>query len=1535
MIVYIYNDNYFLEFTLPENIEGMYPLFDDENKPLANIISNGKKYEIQLSDEYIANDSGSLKKELKLYRLILLKPINTPTTFNVIMLPKYDTKMLSYNIIKDFTVGNRQDSDIFYAYNGLEGQEILSLKKNETGSGYIATPSMEVFYCNGKKIKANDKILNGDCIFYCGLKLIIVGNRIILNNPNGFVKVTSNVNIKPIDEKELKKDLEFDIRKNPKLKKDNPLYSKEDYFFKSPRFNYVIETENVELEQPPKKVNKEDQSMLLTLGPQLTMVFTSVMSMTNFLYNYQNGQGDQRRFITTMITTGVTTVGAIFWPSIARVINNRRIKKLERLRQETYTKYLDKKAAEIENIKKKQKDKMETNSPSPEKCIEIIKNKEKELWERNIDHDDFLSVRIGTGNTNTRIKIELPAEKFSMVEEDLLEVRANEIATKSVKLENVPISYSFSKRVLNAVVGKKELTKEFLDCFFLQMMTFHSYIDLKIITFTKGENEWDYLRIAPHCFDNQKSTRYYTTNVEELSNVLSELEKLFDLRMSESEEVVLEDNGEEDQEKRKDYKKYRPYYLLFIEDMTMVRNISLINKILKYKKNLGFSIIMLSDDLSTLPGETSGFICINEDESVIMTNDVTDNDKKFKADLNTNGKYEIYPAIQKLANIPLQVEKEKYELPTSLSFLEMYNVGRIEQLNSLSRWKENNPEISLAVPVGVDQSGDDFKMDIHEKAYGPHGLVAGTTGSGKSEWIITYILSLAVNFSPEEVQFVLIDYKGGGLAMSFENKELGVKLPHLAGTITNLDKSEIFRSISAIESELKRRQSVFNETREKLKEGSMNIYKYQKLYRKGLVDQPMSHLLIISDEFAELKQQQPEFMEQLISTSRIGRSLGIHLILATQKPSGVVNEQIWSNSKFKVCLKVQDESDSNEILKKPDAAFLKQTGAFYLQVGNDDYYNLGQSAYAGAKYYPSDTIKKDIDESIDYIDNLGRVVSNYDEYVEEKEVKEQGEQLLGIVSYISNISKDKDFKLSQLWLENINPTTYWGELYNKYARKPQPKYSYNIFIGEYDEPRKQTQGLLEIDLSGGHIAIMGQSDSGYESLISTIIWSSVCEHTPYEIAYYIIDFGTETLKKFAKLPHVGEVIFQSEADKVSGILSLILDELEKRKELLSDYNGSFTYYNKVSDKKLPLICCIINEYDVLLESFTKLADVFNTLFRDAAKYGIIFILSVSSPSSLRSRQLQFFNHVILLNLADDSQYRSITNCRKGLIPKKTRGRGICKLDSESPDSYCEFQTTFIAPEEQELETIKAYANTCVEHYKFKVKQLAKIPDDLSSEDLLPYISDLSAVPVGYNFYEKDIAKYNIINNKINMITGKNIADNMNFIYALTTVISKIPNVKVRVIDLLNVFKEPILDIKYFNDRLDDVIEALEKDCLTRTDSQDYGVNLLIGAGQFKQKIPTSAQEKYNNIFNNIVNSKKTTYIFIDNYEKMRTLKLEKWFEYIDTQSAIWLGPEIESQSLITVNELSSEDKKLKFKGMAYIVENGQYRIIKTAMDGDK
>ena len=240
--------------------------------------------------------------------------------------------------------------------------------------------------------------------------------------------------------------------------------------------------------------------------------------------------------------------------------------------------------------------------------------------------------------------------------------------------------------------------------------------------------------------------------------------------------------------------------------------------------------------------------------------------------------------------------------------------------------------------VGFRSGNAPCYLDIHERYHGPHGLVAGTTGSGKSETLQTYILSLAVNFSPEDVGFFIIDYKGGGMANLFDG------LPHMIGSISNLSGNQVKRAMVSIQAENRRRQRIFAEY------GVNNINGYTALYKNGDTSEPIPHLFIIIDEFAELKREEPEFMKELISVAQVGRSLGVHLILSTQRPSGTVDENIWANSKFRLCLRVQDRQDSMDMLHRPEAAYLTQAGRCYLQVGNDEIFELFQSGWSGATY---------------------------------------------------------------------------------------------------------------------------------------------------------------------------------------------------------------------------------------------------------------------------------------------------------------------------------------------------------------------------------------------------------------------------------------------------------------------------------------------------------------------------------------------------------------------------------------------------------
>lgn len=256
---------------------------------------------------------------------------------------------------------------------------------------------------------------------------------------------------------------------------------------------------------------------------------------------------------------------------------------------------------------------------------------------------------------------------------------------------------------------------------------------------------------------------------------------------------------------------------------------------------------------------------------------------------------------------PVYCEEVSLEgaLTKNITLYQLLGILSEEDLDLKARWSFSDVTKSMAAPLGVRSGNEIVYLNIHddEKAHGPHGLVAGTTGSGKSELLMTYILAMATIYSPYEVAFLIIDFKGGGMGNQFKD------LPHTLGVITDIDGKEINRSLISIKAELDRRKRLFAEI------DVDHIDKYIRAYQKGKASTPLPHLIIIVDEFAELKAQYGDFMAELNSAARVGRSLGVHLILATQKPQGQVDPQIDSNSKFRLCLKVQTPEDSREVTK--------------------------------------------------------------------------------------------------------------------------------------------------------------------------------------------------------------------------------------------------------------------------------------------------------------------------------------------------------------------------------------------------------------------------------------------------------------------------------------------------------------------------------------------------------------------------------------------------------------------------------------------
>ena len=1458
------------------------------------------------------------------YSDVLLKILGYDGHIKLFALPLYNEQLYKLDIsgANEITFGKDLKCNISYNYN-LVAPLQFSIKKENSDWVLSANEDIkyEVYVNNQRVLKK--KISIGNIIFVDGFKLIWMGSFIIINNPNNLIRVAG---LKAYNDTN-----QFDNTKYDKVSEEDKsvtLYKEDDYFFHTPRIQEIVENEVIKIQAPPPSEDKDEMPWLLTIGSSVTMSASAIMMMWNVGNNLNRG-GSIVNSIPQIIMCCAMIFGSLIMPRCVSSYNKKQRKKKEEKRITKFGSYLDDKELHIQNSIKRQSQIMHDNSLSVMNCKNLFLNN-RNFWSREINDDDFLSVRLGIGNIDCPIKVEAPEEQFTLDDDGLLE-RVHEIQKKYEKIENVPINVSLLEKKITSFISNDKLKSLYVNNVLCQLITLHSGADLKIVIFTNEANApmWDFAKYLPHCWSEDKEKRFFATNQEEIKDVSNYLSEEFKRRKE-----ILDGTNQDEKNVKKanEYKNFDTYFLIITDTYKNNSNISIYDDIFDYDDfNCGFSVAIFSSSLKNLPSKCNTFVELTDKEGYLLERNINSKNQTFIPEYDNT--IDLRSISNKLLNIPLLTKEGLAVLPQSLSFLDMYGVSKIEQLNILTRWKTNNPVNSLNAPIGVHANGEQFKLNLHEKFHGPHGLIAGSTGSGKSEFIITYILSMCINYHPYEVQFVLIDYKGGGLAGAFQNKETGVKIPHLVGTITNLDISEMNRTLVSINSELKRRQRVFNETKDMLGESTIDIYKYQKFYREGSVKEPMSHLFIISDEFAELKSQQPEFMQELISTARIGRSLGVHLILATQKPSGVVNDQIWSNSKFKVCLKVQDRSDSMEMLKKPDAASIKEAGRFYLQVGYDDFFDKGQSGWAGAKYVPSDTILKKVDESIEFINNTGEVTHSVkDIFVAKNDTVDLGDQLTNIVKNVYELGIKENLHTRSLWLDAIPEEIYIEDLKKKYGYKAEP-YVINPLIGEYDKPKSQEQGLLNVNLTNGNLVIWGQSGSGKENLISTIIWSTCIEHTPYEVNFYILDFGTESLKMFAKMPHVGDVATMDESEKVLNTFIMIDEELQRRKELMVDYGGNYKDYIANSGEKLPLIVTVINSYEIFSEGNMRLAESIQNFFRDGAKYGIVFIVSVIATNGLKARSVQNFANKICLQIPNESEYRSIVSAPKGLFPSKCFGRGLVALDGGA----LEFQTALFCKKKDMINVIKSASEQLIAGYQYKAKNIPVVPDVVYSSMLINNANSLDNIPVGIDVKTKGEICYDFMGKKItNVLSSKLDMNSLSFTKTLIDFFKRIPNININIIDFYETYEGLFNDVNYMSNNFDKGFVELNNKLFSSKEGSSINLNIIVGIGNIKNKLSANGLAIANNIFSNAASLPNSYFVFVDTYNSIRNIQTEIWYQTLnDNTYGIWLGQDVGNQMAININDLKMEDRKANFPFIAYLVTKGEYSIFKYVVEDEE
>lgn len=1001
-------------------------------------------------------------------------------------------------------------------------------------------------------------------------------------------------------------------------------------FNRNTRLKIELNRDEIEILDPPAKPNKPKNNILTALLPALSMILMSVLM----------GVMGGTRMIIFSALSGVTAI----LTAVLGIIQSKKDYKTEvKQRIEKYQKYAETKRAEIANDREEERVALESIYLNQDVEKNMIFRFSSDLFDRLPDDDDFLSVRLGLGNTEAERKINYKKQERLEIEDDL-QLIPGQINDEERILKNAPVVCALKDADAIGIVGAEKLRFSMMKNMVIDLCARHYQTDLKLFFVAESEhkNQISWLRFLPHAYEDLTGVRHIVCDDDSKARVYDYLYKELSQRTKEMN---------------------TPHLIVFFYDDCGIQSHPL-SKFIKNGHELGITFVFMAGTKARIPLGCNQLIELkSETEGVLIQ--AANKDKKVDFQYSAIEDRAAMNIVQFLA--PVYTEEISLEgtLTKNISLYEMLNILDVDDLDLSVRWSRTDVTKSMAAPIGVSKTGM-IALDLHDKAHGPHGLVAGTTGSGKSEALQTYILSVATLFHPYEVSFVIIDFKGGGMVNQFRS------LPHLLGAITNIDGKEIDRSLRSIKAELQKRQRLFAEA------DVNHIDKYIRKFKDGAVKVPIPHLVLIVDEFAELKAEQPDFMKELISAARIGRSLGVHLILATQKPSGQVDDQIWSNSRFKLCLKVQTQEDSNEVLKSPLAAEIKEPGRAYLQVGNNEIFELFQSAYSGA---PSKILDSAVKEFTLYsVNESGRRTPIYSR----KKRKASGNvetQLDAVVEYVNAFCEAKGIaKLDNICLPALSDRIMYPEHIENNSSL--------VSIGIYDDPDNQYQGAVEIDIDKKNTFIIGSSQYGKTNLLQSLIRSIVTTKTSAEANIYILDFGSMVLKNFEPLRHVGGVVCSSEDEKLKNLFKLLFDEIAKRKEkLISVGVSSFASYIDAGYKDLPQIYLFIDNLTAVIELYLQDDDSLLTLVREGLSVGISTIVSNAQTSGIGYRYLANFSNKIALFCNDSNEYNNFFD-HSTLKPDEKAGRCVLEIDKRMME--CQTYLAFVG--EKEIERVAEMQN---------------------------------------------------------------------------------------------------------------------------------------------------------------------------------------------------------------------------------------------------
>jgi len=975
------------------------------------------------------------------------------------------------------------------------------------------------------------------------------------------------------------------------------------FFRRPPRLREVIEPVELALPQPPtppRTYPRTPIGQLLLIAILPTMLPPAVLGMAAYLA----GAG-QTMIITSVALGGSLGVAMIVTTVLSRREDDARLKADQReyeAQRQQFEQELAFVAHDARSAVARERSILGRQFPDPARLTEQTIAITSALWDRRLTDDDFLELRLGIGRRRSCVQV--PRDALRTGDAKIIELD-QEVAFHDA----VPVTARFADVSAGVFGGASDL-RSFGAWLVSQSASHHSPTDIRIVLLSKDAEWIDNVKWLPHCRQTQGAAGALVASTgRDVQMVLNRI--LDDLNTrgetTGARYVVVADG--------------RDWPALPTRIEPLVR-----------AQRAGVTIVQLQRTYEEIGGECAFVIDLTDPaHALVLKREERDQPIPFHAGtLRPEQEREIALA---LAPLTLSEAGGSGTVPERL-FLSDVLPGSTDPRHILQTWNRCRDQFRLAAPIG--RGADDAIVEIDFRKDGPHALLAGTTGSGKSEFLQSMVASFAARIPPDLLNFLLIDYKGGSAFLDVS------ELPHVVGVVTDLDERLSARALTSLRAEMKRREHLLAAA------GAANIAQYQEKPRAV----PLANLIILIDEFHRLVSEVPDFVDQMIQIAQQGRSLGVHLLLSTQKPSGVVSEYIRANTNLRMCLRVTDESDSRDVLGTAEAAHIGRgmPGRLFVRRGNEAIEPCQAGRLSGGSSRNVESV------SVDWFVSRPPL-----------QVRKSGVSVEDVTPPRANPATTEGEDYRALLIESIRTAAantsmpvqmppwqpYLPEALalEELQQAPTAAPAIDVTIGIVDEPESQTQRPLTIDLAAGHVLIAGAANSGKTETLLTIAAGAASAYECGRTHMYGLDFAGGDLRALANLAPCGGVASQSSPAEVQWVLGMLRQTVQRR---LAEGAGAAWPHLLVFVDNFGAFYAAIQAS----EEGPDAADQLLELLDVGRSVNVSFVLTTEQPASIRASLMALMSTRIVFELADDEGYAYVGLQRAVRPARGTPGLGL-------------------------------------------------------------------------------------------------------------------------------------------------------------------------------------------------------------------------------------------------------------------------------------